>query len=118
MAGGIVRPVPLRTGLSPNPGSTASEEFTLDMDELSSAFTEKTRVFILNTPHNPTGKMFTAQELSAIASIVEKHERVIVVADEVYENIVFDDAVHNRFATLPGMWERTLTLSSAGASPP
>ncbi|NJN64139.1 MAG: aminotransferase class I/II-fold pyridoxal phosphate-dependent enzyme, partial [Acidobacteria bacterium] len=71
------------------------------------------RVIVLNTPHNPTGKVFTRDELEAIAAICRRRD-LVVLADQVYEHLVYDDAVHVPIATLPGMRERTLSLSSAG----
>jgi N-succinyldiaminopimelate aminotransferase len=88
-------------------------DFSLDADDLASLFNDKTRLLLLNTPHNPTGKVFSRDELAAIAELCIKHD-VIVLTDEVYEHLVFDGAEHVPMATLPGMRERTLSLSSAG----
>ena len=88
-------------------------DWSFDPDALAAAFTEKTKVIILNTPHNPTGKVFTRDELARIAALCQQHD-VIAITDEVYDRIIFDDAVHVPLATLPGMWERTLTLNSTG----
>jgi aspartate/methionine/tyrosine aminotransferase len=71
-------------------------------------------VLVLNTPHNPTGKVFTRDELEGIASVLKRHPGIIVVSDEVYEYSVFKGKEHVRFATLPGMWDRTISLYSAG----
>jgi aspartate/methionine/tyrosine aminotransferase len=68
---------------------------------------------VLNTPHNPTGKVFTRGELELIAELCQRHD-ALALCDEVYEWIVFDGLSHQRLASLPGMWERTVTLSSAG----
>lgn len=87
-------------------------DFTFDPDELAAAFTAKTKVLLLNTPHNPTGKVFTRDELTLIAGLCIEHD-VVAVVDEVYEHLVFDGE-HIPLATLPGMAERTLTISSAG----
>ncbi|MBX3365257.1 MAG: aminotransferase class I/II-fold pyridoxal phosphate-dependent enzyme [Phycisphaeraceae bacterium] len=105
MAGGVARCVPLRPE-----GST----FAFDMDELRRAVTPRTKVVLLNTPHNPTGKVFSERELLAIAGVcIERN--LIVISDEVYEHLVYEsDQPHVRIATLPGMFERTLTLSSLG----
>jgi N-succinyldiaminopimelate aminotransferase len=84
-----------------------------DPDQLRRAVTPRTRVLILNTPHNPTGKVFTRDELAAVAQVAIDHD-LVVVADEVYEHLVFDGRVHVPIATLPGMRERTITISSAG----
>lgn len=87
--------------------------WTFDADELRAAFTKKARAIILNTPHNPTGRVFTYQELSQIAELCIEHD-VTVISDEVYEHLLFDNAQHIPIATLPGMFERTVTVSSAG----
>lgn len=88
-------------------------DWSYDPDELRAAFTARTRLLLLNTPHNPTGKVFSPAELEEIADLCRLHD-VLVLTDEVYERIVFDDHVHVPIATLPGMWERTLTISSTG----
>ncbi|MEU6996531.1 aminotransferase class I/II-fold pyridoxal phosphate-dependent enzyme [Streptomyces sp. NPDC046465] len=88
--------------------------FVLDADALRAAVTPRTRVLLLNSPHNPTGKVFTADELAAVADVCREHA-LTVVTDEVYEHLVFDDgARHLPIAALPGMRERTLIVSSAG----
>ncbi len=87
-------------------------DFSFDESKLRGAFTEKTRAILINTPHNPTGKVFTRDELELIASLCRQHD-VIAITDEVYEKITFE-AEHIRMATLEGMRERTVTLSSLG----
>lgn len=87
-------------------------DFRFDEAELRAAFGPKTRMIVVNTPHNPTGRMFDLAELTLIAELCHEHD-VIAVCDEVYENITYD-AEHIRLATLPGMWDRTITLSSIG----
>jgi N-succinyldiaminopimelate aminotransferase len=87
--------------------------FRIDYDELRTAFSARTRALILNTPHNPTGIVLTRTELESIAELCREHD-VLAITDEVYEHIVFDGAQHVRLATLPGMRERTLTISGAG----
>ncbi len=87
--------------------------WTLDPAELQAAFTNKTRALILNTPQNPSGRVFTEQELRMIANLCIEHD-VTVIADEVYEHLLFDSERHIPIATLPGMFERTVTISSAG----
>ena len=101
MAGGIRKPVTLR-----------APHFALDVDALRGAITARTRLLLLNTPHNPTGKVFTRVELAAIAALAVEHD-LLVLADEVYEHLVFDGE-HVPIATLPGMGERTITVGSAG----
>lgn len=115
MAGGVPKFIPLRQ----HPVETlsnANDVFYLDMTELKSSITPQTKILVLNTPHNPTGKMFSKDELDQIAEIVELNPQLTVIADEVYEYIVFDknNSPHVHFASLPGMYDRTLTLSSSG----
>ncbi|HEX5428942.1 MAG TPA: pyridoxal phosphate-dependent aminotransferase [Pedococcus sp.] len=88
-------------------------DFAVDEDSLRAAFSPRTRMVLLNTPHNPTGKVFTRAELDLICTLAREHD-AWVVTDEVYEHLVFGDATHLPVATLPGMRERTLTISSAG----
>ncbi len=87
-------------------------DWSFDPDELRAAFTPSTKVLLLNTPHNPTGKVFSRDEMTLIAELCCEHG-VLAVTDEVYEHLVFDGE-HIALATLPGMAERTLTVSSAG----
>ena len=88
-------------------------DFTLDLDALAALITPRTRLILLNNPHNPTGKVFRPDELAALAELCQRHD-LLVLSDEVYEHLVFDDARHIALATLPGMHERTLTISSTG----
>jgi N-succinyldiaminopimelate aminotransferase len=88
-------------------------DFTVDESSLRAAFSDRTRLVLLNTPHNPTGKVFTREELELVCELAREHD-AWVVTDEVYEHLVFDDARHLPVATLPGMAGRTLTISSAG----
>ena len=106
-AGGIPRYVPLRAP------DTHHSQWWFDADELANAFNARTKLILLNTPHNPTGKVYTRAELQQIAELCHKWD-VYVLSDEVYEFIVFDAHEHVSIATLPGMWERTLTVSSGG----
>nr|WP_083770178.1 pyridoxal phosphate-dependent aminotransferase [Beutenbergia cavernae] len=87
--------------------------FRLDVAALRAAVTPRTRVILLNTPHNPTGTVLTRDELEAVAALAREADAV-VVTDEVYEHLTYDDARHVPIATLPGMAERTLTISSSG----
>ncbi len=87
--------------------------FRLDAEALRRAFTDRTRLILLNTPHNPTGAVLTGDELRLIADLAVRHD-AIVLTDEVYEHVLYDDARHVPIATLPGMAARTLTVSSAG----
>lgn len=101
-AGGIRRTVPLRF-----------PDFALDETALAEAFSERTAVALLNTPHNPTGKVFTREELSVIARLAQRHD-AIVMCDEVYEHLAFSPNEHVPVAVLPGMANRTLTFGSGG----
>ena len=104
MAGAAHTTVPLVPG---------AEGFRLDVDALSAAVSPRTRVILINTPHNPTGTVLSREELAAIAAAAARVDAV-VVTDEVYEHLTFDGAEHHPIATLPGMRERTVTISSAG----
>ncbi|MCK8438110.1 pyridoxal phosphate-dependent aminotransferase [Streptomyces sp. D2-8] len=106
MAGGRRVPVTLRA-------HEDEGRFRLDLDELRDAVTERTRLLLINTPHNPTGTVLTREELAAIAELAVERD-LLVVTDEVYEHLVFDDAEHVPLATFPGMRERTVTISSSG----
>jgi len=87
--------------------------FTVSTDALEAAITERTRVLVLNTPHNPTGAVLSRDEVAAVADLARRHD-LLVVSDEVYEHLTFDGRRHVPISTLPGMAERTLTASSAG----
>lgn len=123
MAGGVTRRVPLRpmradgAGERPRGLPVSSRQFGLDMTELRAALSPRTAVVILNTPHNPTGKVFTADELRAIAAAIDDvAPSAVVLADEVYEHLTFDkDLPHTPFATVsPSAGARCVTVSSAG----
>jgi N-succinyldiaminopimelate aminotransferase len=90
-----------------------ADRYTFDPDELIGAVSEHTKLILLNTPHNPTGKVFTRDELTMIARVAIDRD-LIVVTDEVYEHLLFDGRTHTPMATLPDMAERTLTISSGG----
>ena len=102
LAGGIPRYYTLRP-----------PDWAIDPDELAALFTERTRLIIVNTPHNPTGKVYTKDELALIANLCQRHN-VLAMTDEVYEHILFDGHSHHLLATMPGMAERTVTISSLG----
>jgi len=102
MAGGTMRAVRLEP-----------PDWRFSVETLRAAVTERTRLILLNTPHNPTGKVFSADELGVVAEIARDHD-LIVITDEVYDRITFDGVRHVSIATLPGMWERTLTINSTG----
>ena len=100
LAGAVPRFVPLRP-----------PHWTFDPDELAAAFSDKTRAIILNTPNNPTGKVFTEEELETIAMLCRKWD-VVALSDEIYEHIIYDGAKHIPIATLPGMADRTVTINA------
>ncbi len=88
-------------------------QWWFDFEELAAAFSAKTKLIVLNTPHNPTGKVFSSRELEFIGQLCVEHQAV-ALCDEVYEHIVFPPARHVRMATLPGLADHTVTVSSAG----
>lgn len=100
MAGARRRVVPLR-----------APEWSFDAEDLEDAITDRTRLLVVNTPHNPTGKVFSLAELRVIADVCQRHD-LLVVTDEVYEHLVYGSS-HVSLATLPGMADRTITVSSA-----
>ena len=102
MAGGVVKPVLLRP---PN--------YTFDPTEFLAAVTPRTKLILLNTPHNPTGRVFTAMEMQCIADVAIERD-LIVITDDVYEHLVFDGTRHIAMASLTGMRARTLSISSGG----
>ncbi|WP_344390977.1 pyridoxal phosphate-dependent aminotransferase [Streptomyces vastus] len=114
MAGGTRVPVTLRQD-GAGGGAADGRSFRLDLDELRDAVTDHTRLLLINTPHNPTGTVLTREELTAIAALAVERD-LLVVTDEVYEHLVFDEAEHIPLATLPGMRDRTVTIGSAGKS--
>lgn len=105
LAGGVRRPVTLR------PDGPAGQ-FAFDHDELRAAIGPRTRLLLVNTPHNPTGAVFAPADLQAIADVCLAND-LLAISDEVYEQLVYDDARHLPLAGLPGMRERTVTVSSA-----
>jgi N-succinyldiaminopimelate aminotransferase len=102
MAGGVRVPVTLRP-----------PDFRMDLDALRAAVSPRTRVLLLNSPHNPTGAVLSDEELRVVAEVAVAHD-LVVVTDEVYEHLTFDGAVHRPLATYPGMRERTVGISSGG----
>ncbi|KAM5322139.1 kynurenine--oxoglutarate transaminase 3 isoform 4-T4 [Glossophaga mutica] len=91
----------------------SSSDWTLDPEELASKFNSKTKAIILNSPHNPLGKVYTKEELQVIADLCIKYD-TLCISDEVYEWLVYTGNEHLKIATFPGMWERTITIGSAG----
>lgn len=102
MAGGVPRFYTLRP-----------PDWAIDEAALAELFTNKTKLIIVNTPHNPTGKVFSEAEMGLIADLCQKHD-VIALTDEVYEHIVFDGLQHLALASFPGMDQRTVMVSSLG----
>jgi aminotransferase len=100
LSGAVPRFVPLR-----------EPDWAFDPDELAGAFSNRTRAIIINTPNNPTGKVFTRDELELIARLCQRWD-VIAITDEIYEHILYDGAIHVPLATLDGMSERTVTINS------
>lgn len=101
-AGGVPRFVPLK-----------SPDYTLDLDVLRAAFNSRTRAILVNTPHNPTGHIFAREELEGIAELCQEFN-VVAVTDEIYEHIIYDGHSHIPLAAIPGMAERTVTISGLG----
>lgn len=108
MAGAVRVPVPLRF-------DGAAGRWVLPPGALEAAVSERTRLVLVNSPHNPTGKVLDEAERAEVAEVCRRHD-LVCVTDEVYEHLVFDGRRHRPLATLPGMWERTVTISSAGKS--
>ncbi|XP_029356691.1 kynurenine--oxoglutarate transaminase 3 isoform X1 [Echeneis naucrates] len=111
MAGAKPVLIPLR--LKSGKKTITSADWFLDPEELSSKFNSKTKAIIINTPNNPIGKVFTRDELQIIADLCIKHD-TLCFSDEVYEWLIYKGHQHIKIATLPGMWDRTITISSAG----
>ncbi|KAM4635386.1 kynurenine--oxoglutarate transaminase 1 isoform 2-T2 [Polymixia lowei] len=112
MAGGKAVYVPLR----PRVGGgkvLSSGDWVLSAEELACKFTPNTKAIVINTPNNPLGKVYKKEELQMIADLCIKHD-VVCISDEVYEWLTYDGAKHLKIASLPGMWERTITIGSAG----
>ncbi len=103
----------LMAGAIPRFVTLQPPDWGFDWQALADLFTPATRLILINTPHNPTGKMFSREELAFIGSLCREHD-VLVLTDEVYEQIRFNGVEHVPMATLPGMWERTLTVNSTG----
>ncbi|EDL82356.1 kynurenine aminotransferase III, isoform CRA_a [Rattus norvegicus] len=112
MAGAVPVFIPLRSKRTDGMKWTSSD-WTFNPQELESKFSSKTKAIILNTPHNPIGKVYTREELQVIADLCIKHD-TLCISDEVYEWLVYTGHKHIKIATLPGMWERTITIGSAG----
>ena len=103
-------PGAILSGATPKYVQLAPPEWALDRDRLAAVFSNRTRAIVINTPTNPTGKVFSRDELSFIADLCQRRD-VIAISDEIYEHIVFDDTQHVPIASLPGMADRTVTIS-------
>ncbi|XP_051996596.1 kynurenine--oxoglutarate transaminase 3 [Xyrauchen texanus] len=112
MAGAKPVLIPLRLK-STGTTTISSADWVLDQEELASKFNSKTKAIIINTPNNPIGKIFSRSELQAIADLCIKHD-TLCFSDEVYEWLIYKGNEHVKIATLPGMWDRTITIGSAG----
>ena len=106
--------IPLRLSSSSSTTTPTASDYTIDIDELRATLTPNTKILMLNTPHNPTGKVFGLEELQDIANVVRDFPDLFVVSDEVYEFSTFQPWTHHRFANIEGMWDRTISLYSAG----
>ncbi|KAK3828839.1 MAG: pyridoxal phosphate-dependent transferase [Benniella sp.] len=91
----------------------AASEWKIDIEELESKITPRSKIIVLNTPHNPIGKVFSQEELEEIGALAEKHN-LLIISDEVYDRLYFNPKSHERIATLKGFWERTITVGSGG----
>ncbi|KAM7368788.1 hypothetical protein PAMP_013095 [Pampus punctatissimus] len=112
MAGGKPVYVPLRPKVEGNTNQS-SGDWVLSAEELASKITPRTKAIVINTPNNPLGKVYKTEELQMIADLCIKHD-VLCISDEVYEWLMYDGAKHVKIASLPGMWDRTITVGSAG----
>jgi len=111
MAGGTPKFISLKPVKSD--GTISSADWKLDPEELKQVFSSKTKAIIFNNPNNPLGKVFTEEEILDICRLCEEHD-VLMISDDVYEHMLFDDNKMVRVAQLPGMWDRTITIGSAG----
>ncbi|KAL7838339.1 hypothetical protein AOLI_G00267430 [Acnodon oligacanthus] len=112
MAGGTPVYIPLKPRKSTGP-ALSSADWVLNPEELASNVNPRTKAIVINTPNNPLGKVFQRDELQMIADFCIKHD-IICISDEVYEWLTYDGTQHIKIASLPGMWERTVTIGSAG----
>ncbi len=106
LCGGVVRRVPLHE----------ERDWTFDPAEVRAAITPRTRVLMINSPHNPTGGVLGRADLEALAAIVAEHPQLTVVSDEAYEHVIYDGVPHVSFASLPGMYARTATVFTCSKS--
>jgi len=112
MAGGVCKYLPFNIPKN----CVSSEELSIDFKNLDDMISDKTKLLFINNPHNPTGKCWSKEEFLELSNIILRHPNLLVVLDEAYEWLIFDNNQHVRFASLPGMWNRTITVGSAGKS--
>ena len=103
----------IMAGVIPRFYKLQEPDFSIDLTQLSSLVSSKTRLLIINTPHNPTGKVFSHEELTQLAALCNQYD-LIAVTDEIYEHILYDDTEHISLGSLPGMGNRTVTISGLG----
>ena len=103
-------PDTILAGATPRYVALRGADYSIDRDELEAAFSAHTKAIVINTPHNPTGKVFARAELELIASLCQRFD-TLAITDEIYERIIYDGARHISIATLPGMADRTITIS-------
>ncbi|CAM0142834.1 arylformamidase [Umbelopsis sp. WA50703] len=115
MNGGVPVFVPLRAPAKAANENISSHEWKLDINELRSKITDKTRMIVINTPHNPIGKVFDEEELLEIGKVAEEHN-LLILSDEVYDRLYYEPAKQVRIATLKDFWKRTITVGSGGKS--
>lgn len=105
---------PVFVPLQPVADCDDANAWALSEDALASVLSERTAALIINTPQNPLGKVWSRAELEMVARVVRRHRQLVVIADEVYQYLAYDGLEHVSIASLPGMWERTMTVGSAG----
>ena len=103
----------IMAGVTPRFYKLHEPDFSIDLNELELLVNPKTRLLIINTPHNPTGKVFSREELTQLAALCNQHN-IIAVTDEIYEHILYDNTEHISLGSLPGMQDRTVTISGLG----
>ncbi|BCQ24819.1 methionine aminotransferase [Caballeronia sp. NK8] len=108
-------PIVQLQGATPVAIKLSSEDFSIDWDEVAAAITPRTRMILINTPHNPTGSAFTAADIERLTALT-RYTKIIVLSDEVYEHVVFDGALHHGMARYPELAGRSVIVSSFGKS--
>jgi aspartate/methionine/tyrosine aminotransferase len=108
-------PIVQLQGATPIPIKLSPVDFHIDWDEVAAAITPRTRMIIINSPHNPSGSSFTAEDINRLTALT-RDSKIIVLSDEVYEHVVFDGAIHQSMARYPALAERSVIVSSFGKS--